>query len=61
MIVDHDLSADLSPGELAKSQNVSAGYLSTIFKKETGKTISEYIREKRIKHGISQAFKKIEK
>lgn len=53
MIVDHDLSADLSPGELAKSQNVSAGYLSTIFKKETGKTISEYIREKRIKHAAS--------
>jgi len=48
--IDADLSADLSLASLAKSQNVSAGYLCTLFKKETGKTLIEYIREKRIKH-----------
>ena len=50
LLIDSDLSANLSPGLLAKSQSVSLGYLSTIFKKETGKTVSEYIRERRIKH-----------
>lgn len=29
---------------------MSAGYLSTVFSKETGKTVTEYIREKRMKH-----------
>ena len=48
--IDADLSADLSLASLAKSQNVSAGYLCTLFKKETEKTLIEYIREKRIKH-----------
>lgn len=50
LIIDTDLSADLSLGVLAKQQGISCGYLSTVFKKETGKTVSEYIREKRIKH-----------
>ncbi len=49
LMIDADLSADLSLATLAKAQNVSPGYLSTIFKKETEKTVSEYIREKRIK------------
>lgn len=48
LLIDADLSANLSPGLLAKKQSVSLGYLSTIFKRETGKTISEYIRKKRI-------------
>lgn len=50
LLIDSDLSANLSPQALAKQQNVTLGYLSTIFKKETGKTISEHIRGKRIKH-----------
>jgi AraC-like DNA-binding protein len=50
LIIDSDLSADLSLSSLAASQSVSAGYLSSVFKKETGKTLSEYIREKRVKH-----------
>ena len=48
--IDTDLSADLSLSSLAENQNVSAGYLCTLFKKETGKTLIEYIREKRINH-----------
>ncbi|MBQ8213896.1 MAG: helix-turn-helix domain-containing protein [Clostridia bacterium] len=50
LLIDSDLSASLSLNALARQQSISSGYLSTIFKKETGKTVSEYIREKRIKH-----------
>ena len=50
LLIEADLSANLSPSLLAKKQSVSLGYLSTIFKKEMGKTISAYIREKRIEH-----------
>lgn len=50
ILIDSDLSANLTLSALAENQKVSAGYLSTIFKKETGKTVTEYIREKRMKH-----------
>jgi YesN/AraC family two-component response regulator len=49
LMIDADLSANLSLATLAEAQNVSSGYLATIFKKETDKTVSEYIREKRVK------------
>lgn len=52
LLVDSDLSADLSLKTLADAQNISAGYLSAVFKKETGQTVSEFIREKRIKHAV---------
>lgn len=48
--IDADLSADISPSSLAKAQGVSLGYLSTLFKKETGKTLSEYICERRMEY-----------
>ena len=50
LLIDSDLSGDLSLKRLADRQNVSAGYLSAIFRRDTGKTVSEYIREKRIRH-----------
>lgn len=50
LIIDADLSADLSPKLLASSQGISLGYLSTVFRKETKKTLSEYIRERRIEY-----------
>lgn len=49
-LIDSDLSANLTLSSIAESQKVSPGYLSTIFKKETGKTITEYIRDRRIQH-----------
>ncbi len=49
-IIDSDISASLSLSTLSKKQNLSAGYLSSVFKDETGKTLTEYIRDKRIKH-----------
>ncbi len=52
LLIDSDLSANLSLNMLAKEQNVSSGYLSTIFKRETQTTISKYIRDKRIKHAL---------
>ena len=48
--IDSDLSADLSLAALAKKQSVSAGYLSAIFKSETGVTLSAYVTEKRVGH-----------
>lgn len=44
-----DLSTDLSLSTLAAAQNISAGYLSAVFKKETGKTVTQYITDERIK------------
>ena len=52
VFIDSDLSADLTLSSIAEAQNISPGYLSAIFRKETGKTITEYIREKRINHAI---------
>jgi len=53
LMIDGDLSTDLSLSMLAKQQNISSAYLSTLFKRETGKTVSEYIREKRIQYAES--------
>ena len=47
--IDSDLTADLSLSALAAMQNVSPAYLSTLFKKETGQTLTEYVNLKRIK------------
>ena len=52
VFIESDLSADLTLSSIAEAQNISSGYLSAIFRKETGKTITEYIREKRVKHAI---------
>ena len=50
LIIESDLSADLSLSALADAHNISAGYLSTVFKKETGKTLTQFVIERRIKH-----------
>ena len=50
MLIDTDISAELSLATLARAQGISGGYLATVFKKETGKTVSEYIRDRRIEH-----------
>jgi AraC-like DNA-binding protein len=49
LIIESDLSADLSLSALAQAHNISAGYLSTVFKKETGKTLTQFVIERRIK------------
>jgi len=50
LIIDSDLASELTLSSLARAQGVSPGYLATIFKRETSKTVSEYVRERRIKH-----------
>ncbi|MBQ3234585.1 MAG: helix-turn-helix domain-containing protein [Clostridia bacterium] len=52
LIIDSDLSSDLSPKILASAQNVSLGYLSSAFKKATGESLCEYIRKRRIEHAV---------
>ena len=50
LLIDSDLSANLTLHTIAEHQNVSPGYLSTVFKKETGQTVTAYIRDKRMRH-----------
>jgi len=50
--VDHDLTADLSLKANAEALNVNASYLSSLFKKETGSTLTDYVNRKRIEHAI---------
>ncbi|MBE6788808.1 MAG: helix-turn-helix domain-containing protein [Ruminococcaceae bacterium] len=47
--IDSDLSSDLSLKKLAEAQNISSGYLSSLFSRETGQTVTEHIIKKRIK------------
>ncbi len=48
--IDADLTADLSLRALAKAQQLSDGYLSSLFHRETGKTLTDYVNERRIQH-----------
>lgn len=52
LIIDSDISAELSLKELSERQGISAGYLATVFKRETGKTVLEYIKDKRIEYAM---------
>lgn len=46
--IEYDLTADLGLASIAKMQDINASYLSTIFKKETGLTLTEYVNKKRM-------------
>ncbi len=48
--VNSDLQADLSLRTLSGYLNVNASYLSTLFKKETGMPLTEYVNRCRIEH-----------
>lgn len=49
-IIDADLTADLGLKHLAGILNVNASYLSALFKKETGRTLTDYVTQKRVDH-----------
>lgn len=49
-LIDSDLTADLSLSTQASLLNVNASYLSALFKKETGSTLTEYVSKKRVEH-----------
>ena len=50
-IIDHidaSFTEDILLGDLSKKFNISLGYLSTLIKKETGKTYTDYVTNKRL-------------
>lgn len=51
--IDMDLAGDLSLSAHAKALNVSPGYLSTLFKKETGVTLTEFVTRRRMEHAAA--------
>lgn len=50
--VDTELAGDLSLSAHAASIGVNASYLSSLFKKETGQTLTEYVTRRRIDYAI---------
>ena len=50
LMIDSDISAELTLSSLAEKLSISSVYLSTLFKKAVGKTLTEYLREKRMNH-----------
>lgn len=48
--IDANLSGELGLQKIADGLNLSASYLSALFKKETGKTITAYIQHRRIEY-----------
>ena len=50
ILIEGNLSSDLSLARLARELNVNSSYLSTLFKKETGSTVTDYITDRRISH-----------
>lgn len=48
LLIENDLTADLSLKAIAKKNNVSSGYFSVIFKKEIGQTLTEFVNQKRV-------------
>lgn len=51
-IIQYDLTADLKLKTIAEKLNVNSSYLSTLFHKEVGCTLTEYINKQRIERGV---------
>jgi len=49
--IEAELAADLSLASLAAIHNVNPSYLSSLFHKETGKTLGQFINDSRMEHG----------
>ena len=52
ILVQHDLTADLRLKSIAEALNVNSSYLSSLFHKEYGCTLTEFISRQRIDRGI---------
>lgn len=52
ILVEADLTADLSLSALARQLNVNSSYLSALFKKELGSTLTEYVSRRRVNHAM---------
>ena len=51
-LVQYDLTADLRLKTVAEQLNVNSSYLSTLFHKETGYTLTGFVNKERIDRGI---------
>ena len=51
--IQANLAGDLSLKALAAAQNINASFLSALFKKETGKTVTDYVNETRTKQAMN--------
>lgn len=51
-LIQYDLTADLKLKSIAEKLNVNSSYLSALFHKEVGYTLTEYINRQRIDRGI---------
>lgn len=52
MRIDSDLTADLSLRTQAELLKINSSYLSTLFRKEVGVTLTDYVNKKRTEHAI---------
>ncbi len=52
-LVQYDLTADLRLKTIAEKLNVNASYLSNLFHKEYGCTLTDYINKQRMDYGIT--------
>lgn len=50
--IDMDLGGDLSLKYLAQQQGINASYLSSLFRKETGQTVTDYVNQKRMRMAV---------
>ena len=50
--IDANLSGELSLTGIARQMRISPGYLSTLFHRETGRTLAEYITAQRMKTAL---------
>ncbi len=51
LLIENDLTRDLGLNAVAKDLAVSPGYLSSLFKKETGSTFTEFVTQRRMEYG----------
>ena len=51
-LIQYDLTADLRLKTIAEKLNVNSSYLSTLFRRECGYTLTEYVNKERIERGI---------
>ncbi|MGN0907142.1 MAG: helix-turn-helix domain-containing protein [Bullifex sp.] len=49
-MIDYDITAYLSLSAVSKECGVTPSYLSAVFSKEMGTTITMYVRQKRLEH-----------
>ena len=50
--IDSDLTADLNLSSLAEAQGINASYLSALFRRETGETVTDYVNRKRVELAV---------